>query len=306
MNEYKLEMARRHYTQGSYEASIRVLKELLADDPNSPTYHGILALNLIAQHRIYAAEYELKIALNQDPSLAFLYTTSARVCLLKNKHNIALEQCDEALALEVDNIEALLLKNTIYKHLNQHEKALSCLNHAARLEPNSCDTLTAYGEHYYDIGNRKLALEYATQALKSDPQDTDANLLMGNIQLSLNNIKEAEYHAKFTILRNPDSQAALALFANIKMHKNIVFGLWWRFNSMISNLSHLKGTMILIGAYLFFNLLARAVRDLGYLQISTAISYSWLAFVIYTWVGIPYYQRKLAKELEKFSFNSDF
>jgi hypothetical protein len=142
--------------------------------------------------------------------------------------------------------------------------------------------------------------------LQSDPQNIAANVLMGNIQLSLYNIEEAEYHAKFIILQNPENKAALTLFANIKMRQNIVFGLWWRFNSALANLSHLKSAIMLIGAYLFFNLLSQITDDLGYSQASIVISYSWLAFVVYTWVGIPYYQRKLAKELEKFSFNSKF
>jgi len=265
-----------------------------------------LAHNLLAQNRIHAAEYELKIALNQDPSLAFLHTASAQIYLLKNKLNKALDQCDQALALEVDNTDALLMKSSIYKRLNQYKESLDCINQAAYIDPSSSDIFTAYGEHYFDTGNRELALEYASKALQSDPQDADANLLMGNIQLSLNNSQEAEYHAKFTILQNPGNQAALVLFANIKMHKNIFFGLWWRFNSAISNLGHLKSTITLISAYLFFNLLAQVVKDFGYTQTSMAVSYGWLAIVIYTWVGIPYYQRKLAKELEKFSFNSNF
>jgi tetratricopeptide (TPR) repeat protein len=164
----------------------------------------------------------------------------------------------------------------------------------------------AFGEHYFDTGNNSAALDYATQALQSDPQNIAANVLMGNIQLSLYNIEEAEYHAKFIILQNPENKAALTLFANIKMRQNIVFGLWWRFNSALANLSHLKSAIMLIGAYLFFNLLSQITDDLGYSQASIVISYSWLAFVVYTWVGIPYYQRKLAKELEKFSFNSKF
>jgi len=306
MNDYRFETAHRHYAQGSYEASISVLKELLAEDPNSPAYHGMLALNLIAEHRLHAAEYELKIALNQDPSLAFLYIGSAQVSMLKNRLEDALTQCDQALALEADNTQALLLKSSIYNQLSQHSKALECIEKAAQIEPNSSEIQTAFGEHYFDVGDRKLAFNYARIALHAEPQDADANLLMGNIQLALNNTKDAEYHAKFVILQNPNNRAALVLFANIKMRQNIVFGLWWRLNSAISNLSHLKSTIILISAYLFFNLLAQIVKDLGYSQSSLAISYGWLAFVIYTWVGIPYYQRKLAKELEKFSFNSDF
>ena len=90
------------------------------------------------------------------------------------------------------------------------------------------------------------------------------------------------------------------------MRNNKLFGLWWKINTKLSNMNNLKTTIILISAYLFFNLVSQIALDLGYKATSNIISFSWLGIVIYMWVGIPYYQRKLKSELEKFSFNSDY
>ena len=306
MNEYKLELAEQYTEHGNYDAAIDLLKELLAEAPNEALYHGLLAVNLVALTRIHAAEYELKLALNIDPRVGFLYTTSAQVCLLKRKYDDALALCNEALTLDPLDTNALLIQSNIYRLLNKFSESLDCINRAAQIAPNSASVIAEFGEHYYEIGQIQKALEYTKQALSIETQDANINIHMARIQLALNNVEEAEYHAKFVLLQSPDNESALEVFANIKMHKSVVFGLWWKINNKLANMSHLKSTIILISAYLIFTLAAQIAADFGYGTTSIIISFSWLGFVIYTWVGIPYYHKKLRAELKKFSFNPDY
>jgi len=306
MNDFKLESAQRSYRQGLYDSAINTLKELLADDPNDAYCHGLLAANLLAQTRIFAAEYELKIALNLSPDVSFFHLIMARICIFKKKLKMALECCEQALALEVSNAEAFLTKSLIFLLLDKRTEALECIHHAARCDSGLIDVPIAFGEFYYATGDHDRALKFATEALHEDAQNEDANLLMGQLQLALGNIEDAEYHAKFVILQNPGNQIALNLFANIKMRKNIVFGLWWRFNAKVASFTDLKNGFLLISAYLIFNLLSLVAYDVGYEFASSGISYVWIALVVYSWLGIPYYHRMLKKELEKFSFNPNF
>lgn len=306
MNDYKLELAQRYTEQGNYHAAIDLLKELLAQAPNEALYHGLLAVNLLAQTRIHAAEYELKLALNLDPNLGFLYTTSARVNLLKCDYNSTFELCNEALRLDPQDYDALLIQSQVHRLLNKFSESLKCINQAAQIAPNAADIIAEYADHYYEQGKLEEALDYTKQALSIDTQSTSTNNLMAKIQLALNNVAEAEYHAKFVMLQDPDNHSALQMFVNIKMNQNLVFGLWWKFNNKLANMSNLMSSIALISAYLFFTLAAQITKDLGYSLTSIIISFSWLAFVIYTWVGIPYYNRKLKKELEKFSFNPNY
>ena len=248
----------------------------------------------------------MKLALNLDPSLGFLYTTSARVSLLKCDYNTTLELCNEALLLDPQDYDALLIQSQIHRLLNKFTESLKCIDQAAQISPNSANVIAEYADHYYEQGKLEQALNYTKQALAIDTQSISINNLMAKIQLALNNVEEAEYHAKFVLLQDPDNHSALQTFVNIKMNQNLIFGLWWKFNNNLSSLSFLMNAIILISAYLFFTLAAQITSDLGYPKTSLIISFSWLAFVIYTWVGIPYYNRKLKKELEKFSFNPNY
>src|SRR5690606_14608859 len=100
--EYKMDSAWRYYSSGLYDQAIDVLKEVLAENPNDALAHGLLAANLLEKRRIHAAEYELKIALQLDPVQPFLFLLQARLYILRNKPNLALASCDEALSISPD------------------------------------------------------------------------------------------------------------------------------------------------------------------------------------------------------------
>lgn len=306
MNDFKFNQAIRYYRQGLHDSSIDLLKELLAENPDDAYYHAYLGANLLAMKRIYAAEYELNLALSIDPGISQLYIFMAQVSIFRNRLVPALEFCDQSLALDPQNVDALLVKNDIYKRLDRNREALACIDQAAQIAPDSTTISVAYGQHYLSIGKLQQAHQHAADALRSHAEDISANLLMGEIQLAMNNTEEAEYHAKLVILSNPENQSALHLFSSIKMHKNRVFGLWWRFNIRVSSLSNLRSGLVLISAFLIFNLLSQIVKDLGYTTTAQVISYAWLLLVIYSWVGIPYYYKILRKELARFAFNPNY
>lgn len=219
---------------------------------------------------------------------------------------MALEFCNDALNLNPNYVDSLLLKSDIYDLLNNNSKSLDCIQNAATLEPDNIDITLAFGNYYYNIGNYEKASMYALEAMQEDPQNVNCNILLGHLKLKEGNINEALNLAKFAIIHNPDSSEALQLFCDIKTSKNQFLGLWWRFNSKMSTLSPIKASIVLISMFLIFNLLSQLMLDLNYTALSKIFSYGWLLFVIYSWVGIPMYNKKLNKELAQFKFNDNY
>jgi tetratricopeptide (TPR) repeat protein len=306
MSEHKLDMAWQQYSVGQHESSIEILKELLGEYPEDPFCHALLAANLLARGRVHAAEYELQTALAIDPGLAFSYLIYARVALLKNKHAEARSHCEQALSLNPENEEAHLLISELSRLQSNWPESLAALEHASQLAPDSLEVNTSYGEHYLACGEHARARTYAAEALAKNAQDEDANLLMGKIELLSGEPEEAANHARLVILQNPHSQAALRLLAQVKMSQNPLMGLWWKFNAFVSQLGNLRGALVLVCAFVFFNLLSQIILDLGYSEISQAVSLAWVALVLYSWIGIPWYKKALQKELMKFSFNPEY
>lgn len=306
IEDYRLSIAWQYHQRGQHGLAIDQLKELLAHDPEIALAHGLLASCLVSQARITAAEYEIQLALQLDPRESFFFLVRAQIEVFRNHPKRALQFCDEALALHPKFANAYLLKSEIALRTGSRNDAREYLDQAAALEPDNINIVTAYGEFHLKTGNAGKAAAFATQALSMDAQDEDANLLMGEAKLVLGDVADAEYHAKFAITRNPNSQEALRLFSHIKMRGNLFLGLWWRFNSWAATLGNLKSSVVLIGAFLSFNLLAQVLSDLDYPFVASTVSYTWLILVLYSWVGIPMYYRALKRELDAFSFRSDF
>lgn len=304
--DYIYQQAQLSFHRGHIDTAIDQCKKLLADDPNEAYYHGLLALCLLSKKRLFAAEYEVQLALNNNPEIPFLYNTLARIYLLKNKTIQALEYCDESLRIDPHYTDSILLKSDIYLIMNQPKKALQYISNAAQIDPDNIDVELAYGEYYYQTGNFKKALFHAHNVMEKDPQNFDCNILMGQLKLKSGDVKEALNLAKFAIISNPDSSKALSLFCDIKVRQNLFLGLWWRFNSKMASLNNTKATIVLISMFLVFNLISQIMGDLGFSILAKVFSYGWLTLVVYSWVGIPMYQRKLNKELRQFKFNHDF
>jgi len=305
-DEYQYDRALACYNRGQIDQAIDLLKPLLAEDPNQVHLHALLALCLLSKKRLYAAEYEVQLALSIDAQEPLCYSILARIYFLKNKMSQALENCDESLRLNPNYSDSLLLKSEIYSVLGETQKSLQCLNEAAKIEPDSIDISLAYGHYYFYKGDSEQALMYASEAMQKDPQNSEAAVLLGKIKLKQGDVDEALQLAKFSILNNPDSSEALKLFCDIKVRQNWFLGLWWRINSKLSSLSGTKASIVLIAFFLLFNLLSQLMEDLGYLGLSKVFSYGWLLLVVYSWVGLPMYQRKLQKELSQFRFNDDY
>ncbi len=92
----------------------------------------------------------------------------------------------------------------------------------------------------------------------------------------------------------------------IKMRRSWLLGLWWRWNAWIQKRGQMGTVLVLISAFLVFNLLRLVAEDLDYPQASDVIGYLWWAVVIYSWIGLPLYHRQLRKELATFRFRADY
>ncbi len=306
MNEYYLNRAWTLYHADNYGDAIDQLKQLLGQEPNHAEAHGLLAMCLLAQKRVGAAEFEIKLALQGDPMQPFLHLVQAEILLCKNQRKQALQACDRAQELAPESAEPLLKKVRILVFYDNFREAKAILDTAASLAPNAYTVPLLYSQIALGLGEIKLAETFAREALGRNPQAEEANVLMGKILLAQGDAKAAAEHARFIILNNPDSQAGLTLLANIKARGNLFLGFWWRFNNYLTNMSQLRQVSWLIGGFLLFNLLAQILKDMGYSTLSSLLSTAWLGLVIYSWVAIPMYTRMVKKELAKFQFNRNF
>ncbi|MCP4504513.1 MAG: tetratricopeptide repeat protein [Deltaproteobacteria bacterium] len=283
-----------------------LLRQLLHDDPNHAPAHWLLGAILLDEKRLVAAEHELKLSLELDPTAPDAHLSLGRLFFLKRNSKTALACIAEAQRLDPENEEALILHGVILESLFKMDEALASYNAALAIEPTSIDALVARGDLFFARKQISEALDDVTVALKGDPEDAKANVLMSQVQLYLGNVDEARYHAMFAISLDPTDASALNAIGNVKARESWFLGLWWRANARVTSTAPLKQSMILVGAFIFFRVLAQLLSDLEYPLASSIVSNGWLLIVLYSWVGLPLYQRMLRTEIETFMFSDDF
>lgn len=304
--EPRFDRALTYLSHGQIDEGIELLLELLGEDPDESVYHALLADCLLGQKRLIAAEYEINVAQSLDPSDPYVYLVRSRLQLLQRKFDLALESTGQALQLDPEYVEALLLEAQLLQLKEQPDEALKKLNQAAALAPSDTDVIVALGDYYLARGDAKKALELARDAMRSDAGSDDANVLMGQAYLAMGESGEADMHARYAISQNPHNSSALRLLVNVRMSENWFVGLWWRFNNSIQHLTSSQQGLVLILAFLFFQLAAQISRDLGFKVLGDVISYTWILVAVYSWVALPIYQRALQKMLSEFRFNPKF
>lgn len=277
--------------------AIETLRQALTLDADNAHAHALLAVCLHDQKRLHAAEYEARAALALDPEFPFAHYAVAIVSIAQRRFKLAEQHLQAALGLDPGNPAMLRTLAQLYSLWGRRREVLPLLEKAREADPNDADTWAALAEHHRDARDFKKAEALARHALEIDPENADALLTMGYVLLARNETQEAREHALSVLRNNALHQGAIHLLGAVKARQSPLLGVWWRFNSFFGGGSMARRVMLLIGMYLAYRASMIALDDFGYAQAGTWVSFAWLGFCVYTWVGPAVFQKQLNREL---------
>jgi tetratricopeptide (TPR) repeat protein len=286
--------------------AIESLRRALTLDADSAHAHALLAICLHDQKRLHAAEYEARAALTLDPDLPFAHHAMAVVSIAQRRFKLAEEHLNAALSLDPGNPGLLRTLAQLYGLWGRRREMLPLLDKAREANPDDADTWAALAEYYRDARDFKRAEELARTALERDPENASALLTMGYLLLARNQTAAAREHALLVLRNNARHTGAIHLLGAVKAQQSPLLGVWWRFNSFFGGGSMARRVMLLIGMYLAYRAAVIALDDFGYERAGTWMSFVWLGFCVYTWVGPAVFQKQLSKELAPASLNAKY
>lgn len=268
--------------------------------------HALLALALLSQKRVHAAEYEAREALRLEPDLLTGLQVLASVAMLRSRLKEAEEHTTRLLELapEEPALWRLLaqLRDLQGRPKDRHEALL----HALSLNAADPDTLVDLGEEALERGNVMEAERRAREALALTPEHPDGLVLMGRVLLWQGHLSAAHEHAVWALRQNATNGAALRLLVGIKARRSWWMGLWWRFNTWMEMLGPTRSTLVLLVAYVLSRVATLGAEDLGSPEGARAVQWVWLALVVYSWVAPGLFQRMLRKELTEVRLKAGF
>lgn len=301
-----IEQADRARRAHNWQTAIDLLKRALAIDPEHDSAHASLALALLGARRLGGAIIEVDLALAFGPNNPFSHYAAAAIRRAQRKLDDAWRHCLVAMQDDDDDVDVRVLAADIRSLQGDREAARALLAEALASDADHVDALGELARLELRAGNHEEAYRRIETALTADPSDVDAHIIAGFIALARNQVDEAERHARFALNQDAGERDALELWVAIKARRNLLIGLWWRFNMFIGLRSERAQIGILIGSFVIVRLLIIVLGATGHEDAEILLRKIWLGFCAYTWFAPEIFNWMLRRELENVVLREDY
>jgi hypothetical protein len=117
------------------------------------------------------------------------------------------------------------------------------------------------------------------------------------VALALGDVEKARAHALAALKNDAMHGGAVLLLASCHARASFVLGLWWRWHAWMTSLGEQRQIFALVATFVAARLVVIGLGETGYEDAAQIVSWAWLAFCAYTWVGPTLFRRAVAKEL---------
>jgi predicted Zn-dependent protease len=224
----KASAAVRLINAGNISGAERLVKELLATDPEDAHANALMALVLLRQGKPQAAVEQADIALGLDPT-ADAFRFKAVALLRLKQYGRAIEAAEAGVRAGPAYGYAAFTLAEALDNANRPMEAEAAYRRAVALEPGSDVFRGALGR--FLLRRRDLnGAEGVAAEIDPNSEAEAALLLRGDLALYRGKPVEARDVALWALSNNATSQAALSLLVRVKARQSLGLGLWWRYS----------------------------------------------------------------------------
>ncbi len=244
--------------RGNFKEAQSLIRARLAEEPNDPDLHLMLAQALLHLDRPKEAEASARTAIGLDPESGYPHEVLAQILIGSSNLKGAEEAVKEAMSLDgdSDNLRAILAR--IASDQGKYERCLEHAQSGLEIDPDN-DTCRFYrGIALSRLGRHEEADQVALGLLGDDPDDSTNHSARGWILLERNAIEPAKIHFQEALRLDPDNEDARFGLARCLQQGNPVLG--WFLRAIIS-VGKISFTKMLIAALLVGILLPRFLRN---------------------------------------------
>ncbi|WP_455926027.1 tetratricopeptide repeat protein [Pseudomonas putida] len=304
--ENLLHLAYQRLHMGHHEGAMDCLRQLLAEDPEHAEAHALLSVCLLSMRRVHAARHEAQLALAGDPHLPLAHYAAAQVATARREFKAAEQHLLQLLDMEPLNPAYHRTLAELYQLTGRKAQVQALLEKALELDPDNPANLVALAQYHRDRRQWQQAHAFARQALQAQPGYSAAVVVLGHLLLREGDTSGAREHAIWALNENANDVAALHLLTAVKARESVFMGVWWRFNSWISERGSARSIVILLGMFVVYRVTVIAVSQQGYPEAAQVIDWAWLAFAVYTFAAPQMFRRALDKELAQVKLSRHF
>ncbi len=233
--------------RGNFKEAQSLIRARLAEEPNDPDLHLMLAQALFHLDRPKEAEISARKAIGLDPESGHSHEVLAQILVGSSNSKGAEEAVREAMSLDGDSASLRAILARIASDRGKYQK---CLEHAQcglEIDPDD-DTCRFYrGIALSRLGHHEEANEVALGLLGDDPEESTNHSVRGWILLETNAIEPAKMHFQEALRLDPDNEDARCGLARCLQQGNPFLG--WFLRAIIA-VDKISFTKMLVGLVL--------------------------------------------------------
>jgi len=290
-----LDRARLLLEQQRYELAEDVLRQALAQDPDSGIVHSLLAFSLKRDRdQLAAASLAAERGVHLAPDEPFSYYALAAVQEARNQTKPAIESIKQAITLEPLDARLYGFQAHLSIKLQRWREALEAAETGLSLDAEDSACASARVLALERLGRVVDAVGEADRAVRNDPDSADAHAGLGWAKLRAGKYREAQESFREALRLDPSSEFARQGMIAALNSSNLVFRTFDNLMARISRMSSGMQWALMLGLFFGARILNDVAETHAWLRpYVLPITLAYLLFVMMTWIMQPLFNTLL-------------
>jgi tetratricopeptide (TPR) repeat protein len=276
------------YQQGRMELAERELRQALAENPQEPWAHALLALCLLRRDQKAAATQSAEQAVGLAPDVSFVHYVLATVLHDRNRLEEAERAALEAVRLDPDSADCYAALASVRLDRRQWAEGLDAAELGVRADAEhvGCTNLRAIALR--KLGRRDQAAAAIGSALARDPDSAVSHANQGWALLESGDATRALEHFREALRIDPQLEWAQQGIIEALKARHWIYAVFLRYVLWMSRLTRRGQWGVMLAGYLGFRMLrgvAAASPALAPWILPVLVLY--VLAVFFTWIADP-------------------
>jgi len=168
--------------QGEFQEAEKILRELLAREPDNARAMRLLANIALEANRFKAARRLLDRAIKLVPSFALAWNDLANLLMKQDRYDEAMEMVDKAISIDNRLAHSYVMRGNILTKAQQLDEAVKAYDQALEVNPNNAGALSGKGHVLKTIGRQAESIAAYRRCIQAHPPFGEAYWSLANLK----------------------------------------------------------------------------------------------------------------------------
>ncbi|MEO6811048.1 MAG: tetratricopeptide repeat protein [Isosphaeraceae bacterium] len=287
------------FQRSRFDLAEQELRQSLANEPESPIAHALLALCLSEREQHAEARGEAEQAITLAPGVAFVHYTLATVLNRNDRTKEAEAAINESIRLDPESADSFALLAGIRLQQRRWDDALQAADQGLAVEPEHIGCANLRAMALVHLGRKEEAAGTIEGALAKQPENALSHANQGWALLHQGDHRQALEHFREALRIDPGMEWARVGIVEALKARHLLYRLMLRYFLWMSRASGKAQWVVILGVLVAPTIL----RDLGQSApwaalLAGPLIVLILGFAFLTWVADPLFN--LLLRLNKF------